>query len=109
MPAEVEGGWRRGPVTEQAAGEAPKLARELGMDRVFAASYSGPGEIDATLFRMRTPEVAFELAQKWPPSPDSVSIYEKCDFVTVRWRAAEREVARNFVRALARRLKSMPD
>lgn len=107
LPAELEGGWRRGAVTGQPVAEAPEVARQLGLDGVFTASYSGPGEIRTTVYRMRTPETAFELAQKWPPAPASVAIYEKRSLVTIGWSNVDRGALRNFVGALTRHLKSV--
>ena len=101
----MEGGWRREAITDLPVAQAPAVARQLGLERVFATRYTGPGEIRATVYRMSTPEAAFEMAQKWPPSADSVSIYEQRHFVTVGWRAVEREALRKFVRALGGRLK----
>jgi hypothetical protein len=105
LPLELEGGWRREAITDLPVAEAPAVARQLGLERVFAARYRGPGEIQATVYRMSTPEAAFEMAQKWPPSPESVSIYEQRHSIVIGWRATEREALRKFVRALGGHLK----
>lgn len=63
LPAEVSGGWRRGPIEKLA--EIPAVVSQLGPADAVETTYAGTGSIRIRAFRMKTETGAFELVQKW--------------------------------------------
>jgi hypothetical protein len=107
FPGQVARDWKRTRSGDELPDRAPEPVRQLGVERVLTASYQGPGEVDVTLYEMKAPTVAFELAQKWRPEPESVFFYQQQYFVLVRWRAAGRDSVSGFVRGLEQHLTSL--
>jgi hypothetical protein len=92
---EVVGAWHRTGVRD--------LPPPAGIERLRAASYQGPGALDARVYQLTSPAVALDMAQRWKPSPDTVFFYGDRFFVIIRWRTADRNALREFVAALEKK------
>lgn len=76
----------------------------MSVDRIVAASYEGPGKLDARVYAVSAPAVAFELAQRWRPSADTVFFDHGPFFVVIKWQSADRKLLKEFVADLEKRL-----
>lgn len=97
--------WRRTAVGELPVSEAPDPVPRTSVERLAAASYEGPGKIEARVYALSSPGVGVDLAQRWRPSADTVFFNRGRYFVVVKWQAAERKALEAFVRELEQRLK----
>ena len=104
FPATAAAVWHRTALGDMAASEAPDPVPRNEIQRLVAASYQGPGKIDARVYALRSPAVGLELAQRWRPSADTVFFSAGRYFVVVKWQAAERAALQSFVRELEKRL-----
>ena len=73
------------------------------IERRRAASYEGPGKLDARVYQLSTPAVALDVVQRWHPAPDTVCFYAGRFFVVVKWESAERRALQEFVSALEKK------
>ena len=101
---ETAGAWHRTAVREMKPAEAPDPVPQAGIERIRAASYEGPGKLEARVYQMSTPAVALDVVQRWQAAPDTVLIYAGRFFVVVSWKEAERGALREFVSALEKKL-----
>jgi len=105
FPEMVASAWRRTAVRRIAISDAPDPVPRSGVDRVEAASYEGPGKLEARVYELESPEVGLNLAQRWRPSADTVFFNEGRFFVVIKWQEAERRALAAFVRDFENRLK----
>lgn len=107
LPERVADDWKRVRLGDHPPERAPEIVRQLGLERAHTASYAGAGEIDVTLYEMKAPAVAFELAQKWRPEAGTVFFYQGPYFALVRWHGGDRERNGAFIRGLEASLKKL--
>lgn len=98
LPASVDGVWQRKSLRDI---PPPKPA----ILRAFEADYEGAGKMTVTLYEARVSGTAFEMMQRWRPSPDTVFFDKGRYFVLVKWEQADRQALRGFVRALQKELE----
>src|ERR1035441_6055446 len=101
---EVVGAWHRTSAGELPPALEPDSVPRAAVERIRAASYEGPGKLDARRYRLRSPAVALDVVQRWKPAPGTVFFYSGRFFVLVRWQTADRQALREFVGALEKRL-----
>jgi hypothetical protein len=89
------GAWHRTSVAE--------LSPPAGVERLRAASYQGPGKLDARVYQLPSPAGALDMAQQWKPSPETVFFYNDRFFVLIRWQTADRQALHEFVGVLEKR------
>jgi len=94
--ADAVGAWHRTSTSEE-----PPAG---GAERIRAATYEGPGRLDARIYQLSTPAAALDRVQRWKPSPDTVFFYSGRFFVVIRWQAADRKALQEFVTALEKKL-----
>jgi hypothetical protein len=94
---QVVGTWHRTAVRDLPAG--------AGIEQLRTASYQGPGTLEASIYRLTSPAMALDMAQRWKPTPDTVFFYSDRFFVLVRWQTADRKALHEFVAALEKRLR----
>jgi len=104
FPATAAGVWRRTSLREMGASEAPDPVPRNEIERIAAASYEGPGKIEARVYALRSPAVGLELAQRWRPSADTVFFNSGPYFVVLKWQAAERAALQSFIHDLEKKL-----
>jgi hypothetical protein len=100
---EVAGAWHRTSVSEL----PPSLARDAvppaAIVRIRAASYEGPGKLDARVYQLTSPAVALDVAQRWKPAAGTVFFYQDRFFVLVQWQTADRKALHEFVATLEKK------
>jgi hypothetical protein len=106
FPETAEGGWRRTALHDLPASEAPDPVPRTSIEHIQAASYSGPGDLDARVYVLSAQAVAFELTQRWRPSADTVFFNHGQFFVVIKWKSADRKLLQEFVAGLEKRLAS---
>jgi hypothetical protein len=104
---EVVGQWRRTALRDLPAGESPDPVPRTSIDHIQTATYQGPGKLEARVYRLSSPAVGLDLAQRWHPTADTVFFNQGRYFVVVRWQEAERQALQAFVRELEGRLGAM--
>src|ERR1035437_8367540 len=77
------GAWHRPSVSELPAA-APGPVPPADIERTRAASYEGPGKLDARVYQLTSPAVALDVVQRWKPAPDTVFFYKDRFFVLVQ-------------------------
>jgi hypothetical protein len=97
LPATPGGVWHR-TALHAVAGTQP------GVERAFEAVYEGPGKLTVTLYEARVSGTAFEMAQRWKHSPDTVFFDKGRYFVLIAWQQADRQALAAFVRAMQNEL-----
>jgi hypothetical protein len=100
---ETVGAWHRTALEDQ-----KPAATETGVEQIRAASYEGPGKLEASAYRMTAPALALDRAQRWQPAPDTIFFYGDRYFVTVHWQSADRAALHQFVSTLQNALKPSP-
>ena len=100
------GAWGRTSLRDIAPAEAPDPVPRAGIERIRAASYSGPGKLEARVYQMSAPAMALDVVQRWQPAPDTVFFYADRFFVVVSWEVAERQALQVFVAALEKKLNA---
>jgi hypothetical protein len=103
---ETAGLWRRTSIRELQPTQAPDPVPRASIERIRAATYEGPGKLEARIYQMSTSAVALDLVQRWQTAPDTVFFYADRFFVIVRWEAAERKELQEFVGVLEKRLNA---
>ncbi len=101
---QTAGVWRRTAIANRGASEAPDPVPRSSINRLQIATYEGPGRLEARIYELDSPAVAFDLAQRWRPSADTVFFDRGRFFVVIRWEQAERKALQGFVRDLETRL-----
>ncbi len=99
----VMGPWHRTSVTELPPSSPPDPIPPSAIQSIRAATYEGPGKLDARVYQLTSPAVALDLAQRWPPAPDTVFFYADRFFVLIRWQSADRKSLHEFVSALQKK------
>lgn len=97
FPATVAGVWHRTALRELSPGDAPDPVSRSVINRLEAASYEGPGKLEARIYELESPGVALELVQRWRPSADTVFFYRQQYFVVIKWQDADRKALTAFV------------
>ena len=92
---EAVGAWQRVSVSE--------VPPPAAIERILAASYQGPGKLDARVYQLASPALALDMAQRWKPAPDTVFFYKGRFFVLIQWETADRQALREFVVALEKK------
>src|SRR5260370_2071748 len=69
---EAVGAWHRTSLSELPPSSPPDPVPPSAIERIRAPSYEGPGKLDARVYQLTSPAVASDLAQPWPPPPDTV-------------------------------------
>ena len=100
---EVVGAWHRTSAGELPPALEPDSVPRAAVERIRAASYEGPGKLDARLYQLTSPAVALDVVQRWKPVPGTVFFYSGRFFVLIRWQTADRKALREFVAALEKK------
>jgi hypothetical protein len=98
------GPWRRTSLREPGLGETSDPVPQSSVRRVQAATYEGPGKLEARAYELTSSAVGLELAQRWRPSADTVFFWAKQYFVVVNWQEASRKALQEFTSTLEKRL-----
>jgi hypothetical protein len=104
LPRSMPGGWRRTGLRETPVSEAPDPVPRTEVTRLETATYEGPGNLEARVYELGSPEAGASLAQRWRPSADTVFFTAGSFFVVVKWQQADRTALRAFVRELETKL-----
>ncbi|HEY1240508.1 MAG TPA: hypothetical protein VGF16_08115 [Bryobacteraceae bacterium] len=104
FPPTVAGVWHRTALRELSPGEAPDPISRSVINRLEAASYEGPGKLEARVYELESPGVALEMVQRWRPSADTVFFYRQKYFVVIKWQDADRKALTAFVNEVEKRL-----
>ncbi|HXB69239.1 MAG TPA: hypothetical protein VNY05_13400 [Candidatus Acidoferrales bacterium] len=107
FPEVVAGQWHRTSLRDLPAGESQDPVPRTSIDRSQTAAYQGPGKLEARVYRLSSPAVGLDVAQRWHPSADTVFFNQGRYFVVVKWQEAERRALQAFVRELEGRLSAM--
>lgn len=97
---ETVGAWHRTSASELAPSLAPGPVPPAAIVRIRAASYEGPGKLDARLYQLTSSAVALDLVQRWRPAPDTVFFHNGRFFVLIQWQTADRKALHQFVATL---------
>ena len=100
----LRGAWHRRSAGELPPALEPDSIPRAAVERIRAASYEGPGRLDARLYQLTSPAVALDVVQRWKPAPGTVFFYSGRFFVLIRWQTADRRALREFVGALEKKL-----
>jgi hypothetical protein len=104
---ETLGAWHRsGPPRDLPAAQPPDSLPGARIEQIRAASYDGPGKLDARIYALSSPAAALDVVQRWTPQPDTVFFYNDRFFVVVHWQTAEKKELQAFVRALEKRFST---
>lgn len=104
FPPAIAGGWHRTALHELSASDAPDPVPRTTINRLQAASYEGPGKLEARAYELESSAMALDLVQRWRPSADTVFFYRDQYFVVIKWQDADRKALEAFVRELEARL-----
>jgi hypothetical protein len=96
------GAWHRTSVRELPPSLAPDSVPPAAIERIRAASYEGPGKLDARIYQLTSPATALDVAQSWKSAPGTVFFNSGRFFVLIHWQTADRQALPQFVRALER-------
>jgi hypothetical protein len=83
FPQTLPGNWKLIAQETVTAEEAAQVLRDLGLRRTTRARYSGPAEVDVTVYELASATVAFEARQKWMPVENAVSSHRNSCFLVV--------------------------
>lgn len=108
LPVSPGEGWTRGEVRLMTPAEAPGIVRQLGLRRLMEAPYAGPGDVQATVYEMRSEVVAFELNQKWRAAGNTVHFQQGRYFAVAESANAGRPRLFAFAKLLEKHLASLP-
>src|ERR1051325_8663638 len=102
--AETIGEWHRTSLRELKPADAPDPVPHDVIERIRAASYEGPGKLDARVYQLPAAAVALDMVQRWHPATDTVFFYSGRFFVVVHWESADRRALQEFVGAVEKKL-----
>jgi hypothetical protein len=105
LPANLEA-WSRQDLRDVPPSSAPDPMPRDSVQRIQAATYAGPGTLEATVYELGSSATALDMAQRWPPAAETVFFYKDQYFVVLKWQQAERNAVTALVRALERHLGS---
>jgi hypothetical protein len=100
---EAIGAWHRTSTTELSPSTAAGALPATAVERIRAASYEGPGRLEARVYQLSSSAAALDAVQRWKPAPDSVFFYSGRFFVLVKWQTADRRALQEFVGALEKK------
>src|ERR1035437_6866531 len=100
---EMVGAWHRTSVSELPPAAAPGPVPRAAIERIRAASYEGPGKLDARVYQLISPAVALDVVQRWTPAPGTVFFYNGRFFVLIQWQTADRKALQEFVATLEKK------
>ena len=103
---ETVGAWHRTAASELTASAAPDGIDAAVVEKVRAASYEGPGKLDARAYQLTSSAVALDIVQRWHATADTVYFYQDRFLVVLKWQTADRKALQDFVAALDARLKA---
>lgn len=104
LPEVAAGEWHRTSLRDLPVGESPDPVPRTSIDRIQAATYQGPGSLEARVYQLSSPAVGLDVVQRWHPSADTVFFHQGRYFVVVKWQEAERKALQAFVKQLETRL-----
>ena len=105
--AQVAGAWHRTSVRELPPSLAPDSVPPAAIERIRAASYEGPGKLDARVYQLTSPAAALDVVQRWRPAADTVFFYNGRFFVLIQWQTADRKALQEFVGTLEKKFPAM--
>jgi hypothetical protein len=97
---ETAGAWHRTSVRELPPSLPPDSLPPAAIERIRAASYEGPGKLDARIYQLTSPAAALDVAHRYRPTPDTVFFNSGRFFVLIHWQAADRQSLHQFVATL---------
>ena len=98
--------WHRTSASELTAATAPDGIDPGLVQKVRAASYEGPGKLEARAYQLTSSAVALDIVQRWHATADTVYFYQDRFLVVLKWQTADRKALQDFVAALDARLKA---
>ncbi len=101
---ETSGAWHRTSLRDLPPAEPPDPVPPSSILRIRAASYEGPGKLDARVYQMSSPAVALDVVQRWQSAPDTVFFSTDRFFVLIHWDSAGRRPLQEFVAAMEKKL-----
>ena len=102
FPAAI-GPWHRVALADLQPAQAPDPVPAQSIERIRAASYEGPGKVEARVYQLTNSAVALDVMQRWNQTGGTVVFANDRFFVVVKWNAAERKALQEFVRDLEKR------
>jgi hypothetical protein len=100
---ELVGAWHRTSLSELQPPAAPDPVPRAAIVHIRAASYEGPGKLDARVYQLTSSAVALDVVQRWRPAPDTVFFYKDRFFVLIQWQTADRKALQEFVTTLEKK------
>jgi hypothetical protein len=101
---ETLGAWHRtGPVRDLPAAQPPDILPVKNVEAIRAATYEGPGKVEARVYALPSSAVALDVVQRWTPRPDTVFFYQNRFFVVVQWQSAPKKELQAFLSSLEKR------
>jgi hypothetical protein len=100
---EVAGAWHRTSLRELPPSLAPDSVPAAAIERIRAATYEGPGKLEARMYQLTSAAVALDVVQRWRPSPDTVFFYHDRFLVLIQWHTADRKALQEFIGALEKK------
>src|ERR1035437_8099521 len=103
---DVAGAWHRPYVRDPPPSAAPDPVPPAAIERIRAASYEGPGKLDARVYQLTSSAVALDVVQRWKPVPGTVFFCSGRFFVLVQWQTADRKALQEFVATLEKQFSA---
>jgi hypothetical protein len=101
---ETLGAWHRtGPPRDLAAAQPPDALPPARIEQIRAASYEGPGKLEARVYALASAGVALDLVQRWEPRSDTVFFNSGRFLIVVNWQKAEKKELQAFMREIEKR------
>src|SRR5512134_3470488 len=107
LPISPGEGWTRTDARTAPPSEAPDNVRQLGPRRVMHARYSGPGDVEVTIYEMNSAVSAFELNQKWRVAENAVHFHHGPYLVVAESDDAGKPRLFAFAKLMEQHLKSL--
>jgi hypothetical protein len=107
LPISPGEGWTRTDARTAPPAEAPDSVRKLGPRRVIHARYSGPGDVEVTIYEMGSAVSAFELNQKWRVADNAVHFHHGPYLVAAKSDDAGKPRLFAFAKLMEQHLKSL--
>src|SRR5215208_4363543 len=100
-------GWHRTNLREIPLNQGPDPVPQSALLHIDQANYEGHGRVEARAYRLKRQEIGLDLAQNWPPAPDTVFFWAREYFIVVKWQPeTDRNALHEFTRALEKRLNA---
>lgn len=94
---ETAGAWRRTAFSEPASAGNPDHIEARIVEKMRAATYEGPGKLEARAYQVTTPAVALDIVQRWNATPDTVLFNQDRVVLVLHWQNADRKALQEFV------------